>query len=188
MTAAETLAIQSEDELDTVARLLASDHSTGGAHARVHLLEYGDYESASCSEAEQETRHLIEVFGHRLRFTYRHFPLAEHLRAEATAEAAEAAAAQDRFWPMHHLLFAHWQDLERDALTQCAEQAGLDMPPFTAAMDEHAYRERVQEHWRSGELIGLHGSPSFFLNGKVVDVSFGLAHLERAIRATLGER
>ena len=178
---------QAGDELDTIASLLASDHSTGGAHARLHLLEYGDYESASCGEAELETRHLLEVFGNRLRFTFRHFPLVEHPHAEQAAEAAEAAAAQDKFWPMHHLLFAHWQHLERDVLTQCAEQAGLDLPAFTAAMNKHAYRERVLEHRRSGELIGLRGSPSFFLNGKVVDVSFGLEHLEGAVRAALGE-
>ena len=187
MNAIGTPVTRTGDELDTIASLFASDHSTGGAHARVHLLEYGDYECASCSEAEPETRHLLDVFGHRLRFTFRHFPLTEHPHAEQAAEAAEAAAAQDKFWPMHHLLFTHWQHLDQDVLTQCAEQAGLDMPAFTAAMHKHTYTERVQEHRRSGELIGLRGSPSFFLNGKVVDVSFGLAHLEHAVRAALGE-
>ena len=88
---------------------------------------------------------------------------------------------------MHHLLFTHWQHLERDALTQCAQQAGLDMSTFTAAIDKHSYSERVQEHRCGGELIGLRGSPSFFLIGKVVDVSFSLEHLERAVRAALGE-
>ena len=88
---------------------------------------------------------------------------------------------------MHHLLFSHWQHLEPDALTRYAEMAGLDMHRFRTAMAERTYKPRVQAHRRSGEEIGLHGSPSFFLNGKVVDVSFGLDHLEQAVRAALGE-
>ena len=175
------------DGLDAVAPVLAGDHSIGSAGAALVLLEYGDYACPSCSEAELVTRHLIEAFGTRLRFVFRHFPLPEHPLAELAAEAAEAAAAQGKFWPMHHLLFSHWQHLEPDALTRYAEMAGLDMQRFSAAMTDHTYRPLVQEHRRSGEQIGLHGSPSFFLNGKVIDVSFGLEHLEHAVRAALGE-
>jgi protein-disulfide isomerase len=176
-----------EDELDAVAGLLASDHSTGSARAESLLLEYGDYECPSCSEAEPVTRHLIDAFGSRLRFVFRHFPLAEHPHAELAAEAAEAAAAQDKFWPMHHLLFTHWRQLEPDGLVRCAEMAGLNMHRFSTAIAERTYRPRVQEHRRSGERIGLRGSPSFFLNGRLVDVSFGLEHLESAVRAALGK-
>ena len=176
-----------EDALDAVAGLLAGDHSIGSSRAGLLLLEYGDYECPSCSEAEPVTRHLIEAFGSHLRFVFRHFPLVEHPHAELAAEAAEAAAAQDKFWAMHHLLFTNWHHLELDALSQYAEMAGLDMRYFDRAMKDRTYRPRVQEHRRSGEQIGLHGSPSFFLNGKVVDVSFGLEHLEHAVRAALGK-
>lgn len=173
--------------LDAVAGVLESDHCTGSPRAKWLLLEYGDYACPSCSEAEPVTRHLVEAFGDRLRFVFRHFPLAEHPHAELAAEAAEAAAAQDRFWPMHHLLFTHWQHLALDGLTQCAEMAGLEMRQFGAAMADRSFRPRVQEQRRSGERIGLHGSPSFFLNGRVVDVSFGLEHLEHAVRVALGK-
>ena len=187
MTASRTPMAATDEELQRIPSLLSADHSTGGEQASVHLLEYGDYECASCSEAGLETQHLLEVFGSRLRFTFRHFPLAEHPHAEQAAEAAEAAAAQDKFWPMHRLLLTHWQHLDREVLAQCAEQAGLDLPTFVAAMNQHTYKGRVQEHRRSGELIGLRASPCFFLNGELVDVSFGLEHLERAVREALGE-
>jgi protein-disulfide isomerase len=176
-----------EDGLNTIEELLDSDHSTGAAGAALLLLEYGDYECPSCSEAEPATRHLIEVFGSRLRFVYRHFPLVEHPHAELAAEAAEAAAAQDKFWPMHHLLFTNSRRLQLGELTLYAEMVGLDMRRFGMAMAKRTYRPRVQAHRRSGEQIGLHGSPSFFLNGRVVDVSFGLDHLEHAVRAALGK-
>jgi protein-disulfide isomerase len=171
-----------------IAGLLAADHIAGSAHADLLLLEYGDYECPSCVEAEPVTQHLVEVFGNRMKFVFRHFPLVEvHPHAELAAEAAEAAAAQDKFWPMHHLLFTHSHHLTPAALDQCAETIGLDMLRFKAEMADRIYTQRVHEHRRSGELVRLRGSPSFFLNGEVVDVSFGLDHLELAVRAALGE-
>ena len=187
MTASQTPMVPTDDKLQQIPSLLGADHTTGGEHASVHLLEYGDYECALCSDAGLEAQHLLDVFGSRLSFTFRHFPLTEHPHAEQAAEAAEAAAAQDKFWPMHQLLLNHWHHLDREVLTQCAEQAGLDLPTFVAAMNQHTYKGRVQEHRRSGELIGLRASPCFFLNGELVDVSFGLEHLERAVREALGE-
>ncbi len=177
-----------EVEPTPIAGLLAADHSTGAAHAGLLLLEYGDYECPSCSEAEPAARHLVEAFGDRMRFVFRHFPLVEtHPHAELAAEAAEAAAAQGKFWEMHHLLFTHSQHLKLDALTRYAQMIDLDMLRFNAEMADRIYLQRVQEHRRTGEQLGLRASPSFFLNGTMVDVSFGLQHLEHAVRAALGE-
>ena len=171
-----------------MAGLLATDHIAGSEHATLLLLEYGDYECPSCVEAEPFTRHLVEAFGERLKFVFRHFPLVEvHPHAELAAEAAEAAAAQDKFWPMHHLLFTHSQHLKLSALTHYAEMIGLDMLRFNAEMADRIYTQRIHEHRRSGEQIGLRGSPTFFVNGTLVDVSFGLGQLEHAVRAALGE-
>ena len=177
-----------EDDLTHIAGLLAADHIAGSEHAKLQLLEYGDYECPSCVEAEPVTRHLVEAFGKRMKFVFRHFPLVEvHPHAELAAEAAEAAAAQDKFWPMHHLLFTHSQHLKLGELTHYAEMIDLDMLRFNAEMADRIYTQRVHEHRRSGEQIGLRGSPTFFLNGALVDVSFGLERLEHAVRAALGE-
>ncbi len=174
---------------DTVTGLLATDHSTGSEHAALTLLEYGDYECPSCSAAEPVTQHVVLTFGSRMRFVYRHYPLVEvHPHAELAAEAAEAAAAQGKFWDMHHLLFTHSRHLKLGALTRYAEMLDLDMRRFNSEMSDRIYLQRVQEHRRSGEHIGLHASPSFFLNGALVDVSFGLERLESAIRVALGEK
>ncbi len=169
--------------------LSAADHSTGSAQARLVLLEYGDYESTACGEAELATQHLIETFGDRMQFVFRHFPLVEvHPHAELAAEAAEAAAAQGKFWPMHHQLFSHPNHLKPAALAQYAQAIGLDMRRFNADMADRIYLQRVQEHRRCGEHLGLRSSPSFFLNNKLVDTTFGLEHLEHAVRAALGEK
>lgn len=167
-----------------VAGLTADDHSLGSAAAPVTLLEYGDYECPSCAQAEPLTRHLVDTLGEDIRFVFRHFPLVEvHPNAEL---AAEAAAAQGRFWEMHQLLFRTPHHLALADLTKHAEAIGLDMTRFLAEMADHIYTQRIQEHRRAGEMTLLRATPAVFLNGKLVDVSFGLDKLEKAVHALTG--
>ena len=170
--------------------LSGQDHVLGNADAALTLLEYGDYECPACTQAEPLTRFLIETFGKRLRFVYRHYPLLEvHPHAELAAEAAEAAAAQGQFWPMHHLLFApgptYAQHLKLTALTGYAQSLGLDMHRFNGEMADRIYTQRVQAHRHAAELAGIRATPAFFLKGAVVDVSFGLQKLEAAVVSAL---
>jgi protein-disulfide isomerase len=170
------------------AGLPGKDHETGNVHAHVTLVEYGDYECPRCAQAEAETRHLLDAFGDRLRFVFRHFPDAEaHPHAELAAEAAEAAAAQGRFWQMHALLFNQSQHLKAASIFKDAEALELDMTRFRADLGDHVYLQRVREHHAAGVRLGLRGTPCFFLNDVPVDVSFSLENLENSVRAALGE-
>ncbi len=171
------------------AGLSAADHMLGDPGAKLTLVEYGDYECPACIQAEPLVRHLVDTEGHRLRFVFRHYPLVEvHPHAELAAEAAEAAAAQGQFWPMHHLLFAQKQHLDGAALAGYAESIGLDMLRYHGEMNDRIYTQRVQEHRRAGDRSGLHATPTFFLNGAVVDVSFGINKLTEAVHAALKSR
>src|ERR1035441_1152093 len=91
-----------------------TDHLEGSEHARVTLVEYGDFECPSCKVAVTTPKLLLERFPNKVRFIFRHFPLQEaHPHALLAAEASEAAAAQGKFWPMHDLLYqnqAHLKD------------------------------------------------------------------------------
>ncbi len=168
------------------AALAAADHVLGDAHAKLTLLEYGDYGCPACIQAEPLMQHLVETHRGRLRFVYRHFPLMEvHPNAEMAAEAAEAAAAQGQFWPMHHLLFAQAHHLTPAALTSYALSLGLDMNRFNAEMIDHIYTQRIQEHRRAGVRNGVRATPAFFLNGKAVDASFGFENLDEAVHVAL---
>ena len=82
-----------------------------------------------------------------------------HPHAELAAEAAEAAAAQGKFWEMHHLLFTDSQHLELGALTRYAALIELDMRRFNAELGDPTCLLRAQEHRRSGERLVLRGSP-----------------------------
>ena len=169
--------------------LIGADHSQGDPNAELSLLEYGDYECTACIQAEPLTRHLVARFGKRLRFVFRHFPQIEvHPHAQLAAEASEAAAAQGKFWPIHHLLFTQPRHLDAAALARAAESTGLDMVRFRAEMADRIYTQRVQEHRRAGETGGVRATPAFFLNGAAVDVSFEFERLEAAIHTALARR
>lgn len=181
MTHDQTIVVQD-------AALTAADHMLGDPHASLTLVEYGDYECPACIQAEPLTKHLVEAFGKRMRFVFRHFPLLEvHPKAELAAEAAEAAAAQGKFWAMHHLLFSPPHHLSLIALAAHAKFIGLDMNRFSAEMADRIYTQRVQEHRRAGEHSGVRATPDFFLNGTPVDVSVGFEKLEEAILVILHE-
>ena len=170
------------------AGLSSRDHETGNLHSTLTVVEYGDYECPRCAQAELEVRHLLEAFGDRLRFVFRHYPDAEaHPHAELAAEAAEAAAAQGKFWQMHALLFDQSQHMKPATILRDAEQLELDMTRFRADLADHVYLQRVREHHAVGVRLGLRGTPCFFLNDQPVDVSFSLQKLQNSVRAALGE-
>jgi protein-disulfide isomerase len=161
------------------------DHVQGPADAPVTLVEYGDYQCPYCGAAHPIVQEVQARMGNRLRFAFRNFPIStSHPRAEQAAEAAEAAAAQGRFWPLHDLIFENQKRLRDRDLRDYAEQVGLDLQRFDAELAEHVHAARVHEDFISGVRSGVNGTPTFFVNGArhddAYDVETLLAALERA--------
>lgn len=155
-----------------------ADHSSGAPDAKLVIVEYGDFESPICAQAHSVMKLLLRTHGQHLRYVYRHFPLREaHPHAEIAAEAAEAASGQGQFWQMADLLYENQNHLKEKLLAQYATQLGLDLQRFNAEMADHIYLQRVQEHIAGGIASGVRESPGFFVNGQVLDVSFGVDRL-----------
>lgn len=158
------------------------DHIQGPEEAPVTLVEYGDYQCPHCGRAFPIVEEIRKLFGDRLRFVFRNFPLTQaHEHAEAAAEAAEAAGAQGRFWEMHHALFTHQNALDGSHLAEYAKRLGLDAARFAHAMAAHSFGERVREDFMSGVRSGVNGTPTFFINGVRHDGPFDLTPLSEAI-------
>jgi protein-disulfide isomerase len=144
----------------------ARDHVTGSEDAAVALVEYGDYECPYCGMAYQVVKSAQRELDKDLRFVFRNFPLAEaHPHARLAAEAAEAAAAQGKFWEMHDVLFEHQDALEAEDIIGYAKSLGLDMTQFGKDLQDAKYTKRVREDFRSGVKSGVNGTPTFFING-----------------------
>jgi protein-disulfide isomerase len=165
----------------------STDHLLGPDRAPVTLVEYGDFECPHCKQAAGAVKLLLARFEQRVRFAFRHFPLEEvHPHALRAAEVAECAGAQGKFWPMHDLLFDKQNHLKPPQLHEYARSVGLDMARFTAELDDEIYLQRVREHQLSGNASGVRATPTFFVNGRIQDVSYGLEGLFGAIEAELG--
>ena len=165
----------------------ADDHARGAPHASVTVVEYGDFECPSCRLAAPVAGLLLERYPARLRFIYRHFPLEDaHPHALRAAEAAEAAGAQGKFWPMHDQLFEHQGRLHDPDLASYAAAIGLDPVRYGVAMAEHIYLQKVRDSEVGGRRSHLRATPSFFVNGVLCDVSFGLDALHDAVERAMG--
>ena len=185
-SAAPTAPAALEDLSDPVDPEL--DHVRGPREAKVTLVEYGDFECPYCGRAEPVIRELLSQFGTDLRFVFRHLPLPDvHPNAERAAEAAEAAAAEGRFWQMHDLLFEHQDALGFDDLLRYAGQLGLDVPRFAEDLRNHTYAPRVARDVASAEQSGATGTPTFFANGRRHDGPFDLDSLAALVRSRLAE-
>lgn len=161
-----------------------TDHTLGPDHAPITVVEYGDFECPNCKQAAPAVKLLLSRFSERVRVAFRHFPLEGlHPNALAAAEAAECAGAQGKFWQMHDLLFDNQDHLLPKHLQGYAERLQLDMALFTAEMDDHVYLQRVREHIDSGRRSHVRATPGFFVDGRIVDVSFGLRALTAAVQA-----
>jgi len=158
------------------------DHIQGPDVAPVTLVEYGDYQCPYCGAAYPIIKNVQSRMGNRLRFVFRNFPIStSHPDAELAAEAAEAAAAQGRFWEMHDLLYENQARLGDDALHAYAERLGVDLNRFDGDLSGHAYAERVHEDFMSGVRSGVNGTPTFFVNGVRHNGPFDLEALMEAV-------
>jgi protein-disulfide isomerase len=163
-----------------------ADHAVGLPHAQVTVVEYGDFECPSCKQAAPVVKLLLEKFAGRMKLVFRHCPLEEvHPHALGAAQAAEAAAGQGEFWPMHDLLFANQAHLKPQHLRGYAQKLELDMVRYDAEIGDDVYLQRVREHEESARRSGVRATPTFFINGKLHDVSYGIQALEEGVEAAL---
>lgn len=167
-------------------QLSPSEHSRGFADAPLVLEEYGDFECPFCKQAYAVLQTLLAGQPQFVRFIYRHYPdPATHPNSQMTAEAAEAAAAQDKFWEFHDLVYTHTGELNGQVLVGFAQLLSLDLHRFNQDLELRAHEARVAQDIESALSRGVRGTPGFILNGAHIETSFGLHHLRDAVRGAL---
>ncbi|MFL5335213.1 MAG: DsbA family protein, partial [Geminicoccaceae bacterium] len=137
-----------------------------------------------CGQAEVVIRELLVSFGDELRYVWRHLPLNDvHPHAQMAAEAAEAAAAQGAFWPMHDRLLGHQDELTAPDLGRHADALGLDTERFWDELRQREHAARVADDVASADASGVAGTPSFFIDGRRHQGNYDIATLTAAVRA-----
>ena len=103
------------------------------------------------------------------------------------AEAAMAANAQGKFWQMHDKLFANQQALDRPSLDKYAQDIGLNMAKYKAAMDQHLYKQQIEDDSKAGTAVGASGTPAFFINGQSLSGAQPFDSFKKVIDAELAK-
>ncbi|MEK7149867.1 MAG: thioredoxin domain-containing protein [Patescibacteria group bacterium] len=152
----------------------SSDWIRGNRNAKVVLVEYSDFQCPACAYYSGMVKNLERDFLNDLAVVYRHFPLEQiHKYAKLSAQAAEAAGKQGKFWEMHDVLFekqSEWS-VSDDALQNFisyAQTLGLDINRFQTELNSRDVEDRIQKNIVSAYNQKLAGTPTFFLNGKQI--------------------
>ena len=141
------------------------DHLLGPSNASVTVVNYGDYQCPDCHRRHREVEKMVDTLRDRVRFVYRHFPLISvHPRALRAAEAAEAAAAQGKFWEMHRRLYAGSEKLGDRDLRWHAREIGLDLDRFDREMASSTYADQIEKDYYNSIVNGITGTPTTFIN------------------------
>lgn len=156
--------------------ITSSDHVQGNADALITLVEYGDFQCPSCAAYNPLTKQLKQEFGDKLRFVFRHYPLTQiHEHAWAAAKASEAANKQGKFWEMYTMLFEKQADWSKtkDELAIFSEYAkilGLNVDTFKKDFASSDVENRVHIDQVTGDSLGVNGTPTFYVNGRLINL------------------
>ncbi|MBN1331631.1 thioredoxin domain-containing protein [Candidatus Dojkabacteria bacterium] len=162
------------------AELLVRDdsHVAGDFTSKITVVEFSDFECPACGYYAEEFNRFKQDYEDRVRIVYRQFPLESiHPLAFKAAEASEAAAAQNKFWEYHDILFANqsiWGVLSEEKAIEAfigyAEEIGVeDLSKFAAELKEGVYKSKVQKDLDDAKALKLPGTPSILVNGVQIE-------------------
>jgi len=165
-----------KSDFPEINKIEATDHFRWNNRKNI-LVEYSDYECPSCRNFHDFLNSIEKEASGKATLVFRHFPLISiHSGAVDAAYAAEAAGLQGKFWEMGDQLFAsqsEWGSLSdpKDYFVNLAKKLNLDLTRFKKDIDSQAVKDKVQNDLSQGEKIGINATPTFFLNGKKIDVA-----------------
>lgn len=147
----------------------------GSQNASVTIEEFADFQCGSCAASHPILKQVQSIYGQRIKFIFRHFPLPMHDKSYDAAVAAEAAGMQgsDKFWAMHNQLFTNQQSWASDpnykqTWKTYAEKIGLDVNKYETDMAGIGAKGRVDADLQRGRALNINSTPTVFINGKPV--------------------
>lgn len=155
-------------------RLIRDDSAIyGSPDAPVTIVEFFDPECESCRAAYPTIKEIVDTSNAQVRLVIRYSP--RHVNSMQAALAIEAAGEQGRYWDMMDLLInrqTEWgeQRVETpEVFTAYAQELGLNMALFETARQNSDYRAKIERDRQDGEAVGVDGTPTFFVNGELVE-------------------
>ncbi len=108
----------------------------------------------------------MEQYPGKIRLVIKHYPYRYRDYSYLAAQAAEAAKAQGKFWPMHDLMLEG--KLDRESLLGYAAELGMDVKRFAGELDSEKHRPRVEQDVKLAQGFDFYQTPTFVINGRVL--------------------
>jgi protein-disulfide isomerase len=140
----------------------------GPSNAPVTIVEFSDFQCPFCGRVVPTVRQIEQNYGGKVKVAFKQMPLPFHNMAQKAAEAALAANAQGKFWEMHDKMFGNQRALDQASLEQYAQEIGLDVNRFKADLESGKYKDAIEADKRLGQSLGATGTPTFFVNGRIL--------------------
>jgi protein-disulfide isomerase len=149
--------------------------SKGPKDAKVTLIEYADFQCPACASYHPIVKNVLEAYSDKVLFVYREFPLYTiHPNASISAQAAEAAGLQGKFWEMYDLLYtkqSEWAFVAGNRIVEqnldvYAKSLGLDMDKFHADLNSDQVLKKIKVDVDGAIEAGVGRTPTFYLNLK----------------------
>lgn len=158
----------------------------GGKGAKVKLEVFSDFGCPFCKVGAETVHKLLARYGKKIKVFFYQTPIPSlHPDSFMASQAALAAQAQGKFWPMHDLLYANRRAHSRTDLLGYARSLGLDVNRFKKELDSGKYAERVRREMAIGSKRGVKGTPTFFVNGQKIAGAAPLSTFMKLIDAHL---
>ncbi|GAB2986784.1 DsbA family protein [Frigoribacterium salinisoli] len=156
----------------------------------VTVVEFLDFECESCAAMYPYVEQVREKYAGQINVAVRYFPIPSHRNSENAAVAVEAAAEQGQLEAMYGRMYetqAEWgekQESEAALFRTFAEDLGLDMAAFDEAVADPATLERVVADRAEGTALGITGTPTFFVDGQMIELT-AVDDLDKAVESAV---
>lgn len=171
-----------------------TNHVQGQGKSGITLLEYGDYQCPYCAQYYPILKQVQSQFDKEIFFQFRNFPLVNiHQNAFAASRAAEAASLQNKFWEMHDLLYENqnqWSEASDPTsfFKQYAQRIGLNADKFQKDYASGQVNDAINADLAAGRKAGVQGTPTFFINGKKIEVTASPASFAKQIKDAIAQK
>ena len=174
---------------------LSDGHSLGPADAKVTLSEFGDYQCPACAKYHPVVKdQILPKYEGKLKFVFLNYPLPIHKNAQAAAQAAEAVGLQgsDKFWKMHDILYERQADWEKEKdpkskFESYAKESGANLDQYKKDLDSQQVIDIINQQAALGDAFKIPGTPTFFVNGVMIDTENGVDAITQAIDKALAQ-
>ncbi len=158
--------------------------TTGNKNARITIVEFSDFQCGYCRQAFGTVKQLLQNQGSNIKFVYKHSLLSP--RSFPAAQASVCAEKQGKFWEYHDNLFA-LEDFSDASLNKIAEKVGLNISTFKSCVTSEDSRSAVLKDMEEAKRLGVVGTPSFFINGKLIRGAVSLEEFNQIVERELKE-